>query len=471
MPVHFIADWFSSHVPSEYYASIAVALVAASVLKTWAAGPKLLDIEESPHLPPSPPSSTSSSSSSQNTGSGAAPSVSDSLSAPALRDLHGRVVLVASGAFTPLGVVTLAALAHRGAHIIALTPTLRSPRVYQLISLLRSGTNNELIYAEQCDLADLHSVSTFAAKWNQGDATPTGPGGGGKGGPRRLDILLFLPSEENLYSIGQGVQPSPNHPQLERAYVEEVLARFHLLNAILPSILLLPPERDIRIVSAISPWYAAGVQAFDKVALDPRDKAYTLTTADPWQIHGATSLRWYALMRELQNRLHLLAEADARPRDKLPGIDPSVRRPVSTSADAAKGGGKGPRRSNVSVICIATGFERNVDVLAFLAPPRRTREVEMYPPDEDEDEDDDDDEEEEEEEGEKEGRAQGESQRQDSKSSSEKADASTKLRAAIDPRRPSAARSAAKRSRQSQASLQTLENLARARRANRSCGR
>ncbi len=100
MPVHILASSVSSAIPTEYWASIAAALVAISFLKTWSQGAQLLD----------PPPTTSSSSGSQ------------------FNDLHGRQILVASGAFTPLGVVTLSSLAHRGAQIIALTPDISSPR-------------------------------------------------------------------------------------------------------------------------------------------------------------------------------------------------------------------------------------------------------------------------------------------------------------------------------------------------------
>nr|CDI53967.1 dehydrogenases with different specificities [Melanopsichium pennsylvanicum 4] len=68
-----------------------------------------------------------------------------------------------------MGVVTMSALAHRGAQIIALTPEISSPHVIQIIHLIRDSTQSELIYAEQCDVANLESVSAFAALWNSGD--------------------------------------------------------------------------------------------------------------------------------------------------------------------------------------------------------------------------------------------------------------------------------------------------------------
>ncbi|PWN48187.1 hypothetical protein IE53DRAFT_319872 [Violaceomyces palustris] len=359
MPVHFIAEFVSSKVPSEYYATLGSAILATSLLKKWSSGQKLTDMQESYGKP--------------------------------LRDLHGRVVLVASGSFTPLGLVTLSSLAHRGAQIIALTPTLRSPRIHQLIALLRDSTNNELIYAEECDLQDLNSINTFSSKWNEGDPTTAGPSSGGKGGPRRIDVMLFMPSDEGPYSVGEGIKAC-EHPEVERTYGEEVLGRFHLINAILPSLLLLPPERDIRIVSVISPWYGAGVSSLTLLGapLEPPQeekkdgerskakmkRAYPLSTSEPWRIQGAAGLRWYALSRELQRRLQLLAEADHRPRDKLPGIDPIAIRPTATES-IKKGDLKQVRRSNISVINVCTGFERNCDIISFLSPPAVDRDVHL----------------------------------------------------------------------------------------------
>ncbi|KAK7691963.1 hypothetical protein QCA50_005368 [Cerrena zonata] len=66
------------------------------------------------------------------------------------RDLHARTIIV-TGAFTPLGITLITALASRGAHIIALSQyPLEHPQPALLIPLLRSTTDNQNIYAGPC---------------------------------------------------------------------------------------------------------------------------------------------------------------------------------------------------------------------------------------------------------------------------------------------------------------------------------
>lgn len=373
MPVHFFASAVSSAVPTEYWASIAASLVAISLLKTWSKGTKLLD----------PPPARASSSTAP-----PAPTIEELFA-----DLHGRVVVVASGAFTPLGVVTISALAHRGAQIIALTPDISSPDVIQIIHLIRDSTQSELVYAEQCDLASLESVSAFAALWNAGDKKQ-------REGVRRLDALLFLPPTRAELDR---VQLAPSHAQAEQRqnktrtdaiYQLHVLARFHLVNSLLSSLLVLPRDREIRIVSVVSPYYAAGLTHFDVLTSGSAGAGGAAKTtkgkakASPPNAHqqrgtlavmaetsysalvGAASLRWHALTVELQRRLDLLAEADPRPRTKLPGIE--VQQAASTTrsfaAEHQKASQHMRQHSNITIINVCPGFERHTDILETLLP-------------------------------------------------------------------------------------------------------
>ncbi|GAC95261.1 hypothetical protein PHSY_002836 [Pseudozyma hubeiensis SY62] len=371
MPVHFFASTVSSTIPSEYWATIAATCVAISFLKTWSKGAKLLD-------PPPPPPATSSSSSSPTP-----PPPSDKL----FTDLHGRVVLVATGAFTPLGVVTLSSLAHRGAQIIALTPDISDPSVIQLVHLIRDSTQSELIYAEQCDVASLESISAFAALWNSGDKKQ-------QEGVRRLDGVLFLPPGRDDLGTVQGSHPA----RADRVYQLHVLAKFHLINSLLSGLLVQPPEREVRIVSAMSPFYAAGVGHFDVLSStsqpspdreggkkkakqeekSPQTQLQKLSESSYSALIGAASLRWYALTVELQRRLDLLAEADPRPRTKLPGIDLNpnsvatrfTTNGASSTAIQDEAASRMKRHSNISVINVCPGFERSTDIIdTFLPPP------------------------------------------------------------------------------------------------------
>lgn len=370
MPVHFLASAVSSTIPTEYWASLAASFIAVSFLKTWSKGAKLLDPQ-----PPSP-------SQSKDTTITPPP---PSLSSDALfTDLHGRIVLVASGAFTPLGVVTISALAHRGAQIIALTPNISDPEVIQIIHLIRDSTQSELIYAEQCDLANLESVSAFAALWNAGDKKQAE-------GVRRLDSLLFLPPsrhELDRVPLEQHLKGKANGGgRREAIYQLHVLSRFHLVNSLLSSLLVAPRDREIRIVSVLSPYYSAGLTLFDVLPPSPSPTFTTSTSTNTTlqslsqqsytALVGAASLRWHALTCELQRRLNLLAEADPRPSNKLAGIevDPSF---ASLSGTTDRKGrqeqaGQAMRQhSNISIINVCPGFERNQDVIeTFFPRPKR----------------------------------------------------------------------------------------------------
>ena len=255
MPVHLIADLVSSRIPSEYYLALGASLFAVSFLKTWAAGPRLLELSTD------------------------------------LSPLHGRVFLIATGGFTPLGLVLLSALAQLGAQLVVLTPELASDEVQQFIDLLRASAKSELIWAEECHLAHPPAVSAFVAKWNDSPV------------PRRLDGLVLLPDHQ-----------------------VDLTHRFHALNELLPILLTQPPSRDIRILSAISPWYAAA-------PTDPHARP-----ADPLRRDAAAALRWLALTTEAQRRIDLLAQADHRPRSPA-------------------------TRSNVSIVNVCPGFQRETHLL------------------------------------------------------------------------------------------------------------
>lgn len=274
-----------------------------------------------------------------------------------------------------------------------------------MIHLLRDGTSNALIYAEECDVTSLASVEAFAAQWNLGEGKGSAAGGIGAGpagglsgstglgstgggqqpnggeseatAPRRIDALIFLPLDDTRHSIGDG--PRETDEAIEVGYAE-VLGRFHLVNLLLPSILLLPPHRDVRIISLVSPWYAAGVAdaRLDNLDLKGSTSAATkgsrtrFPSHSPWRIDGAQSLKWLALSRELQRRIQLMADADKRSRTKLPGIDDRGR-PIGVTP------------TNVNLVNVCAGFERGRDMLDYLLPSARQ---EVTPWEDDDDEDD-----------------------------------------------------------------------------------
>ena len=249
-----------------------------------------------------------------------------------------------------MGLVVMAMLAQQGAHIVALVPDATDENVVQLILLLRESTSNENIFAETCDVRDDAAITAFAERWHKGtretgtDRVPSAvlPG---LATPQthRLDVLLFLPSAEAVPVMGATT---------DEAYKFTVLARFRLVNALLPILLAQPPSRDVRIVSAVSPWYAAGLAQFDRVAQPPKGPIF-----EPWTRVGAAELHWIYLATELQRRLNLLAEKDTRPRTDLHGIDTDNSPPPLAM-----------RRSHVSSVVVCPGFEVS-QLSAFFGGP------------------------------------------------------------------------------------------------------
>ena len=97
---------------------------------------------------------------------------------------------------------------------------------------LRTVTNNELIYAEQVDLASLHSIRLFATKWV--DNAP----------PRRLDMIILC---ANVMTPAFGISKT-TADGLEEEWAVNYMANFHLLSILSPAIRAQPPDRDVRIL-------------------------------------------------------------------------------------------------------------------------------------------------------------------------------------------------------------------------------
>ncbi|UZJ52946.1 hypothetical protein CBS101457_002266 [Exobasidium rhododendri] len=337
MPIHILSEALASVFALETYPVILASIFAIVFLKQWSSGVDLLA-----HLD----RATSAPEREIDDDKGGTLVKKRGVKA---RDLHGTIVLVVGG-FSSQGLLVCSQLSSLGAQLILLTPTLKSSRILQVIHLLRDGTSNPLIYAEECDISNLASVEAFAQKWNQGS------GSSGEAA-RRIDTIIFMPLDSTQYSIGDRARKTEEGVESSHA---EVLGRFQLINKLLPTLMLLPPHRDIRVISLVSPWYAAGLDAFDASDLNferiqPNKKGSRFTPNSPWRIEGAQALLWLSLSRELQRRIQLMTDADVRPRTKLPGIDDQGH--ISTT-----------KITNVNVINVSAGFERGRNVLDYLLP-------------------------------------------------------------------------------------------------------
>lgn len=176
------------------------------------------------------------------------------------RKMHGRVVLITGGT-SGIGAQTAYELASRGAQIVLLTRLPASdPWLIEYIDDLRERTGNELIYAEQVDLADLYSIRQFATKWI--DNAP----------PRRLDMIILC---ANILTPPGGKRLE-TEGGVESMWQVNFLANFHLLGILSPAIRAQPFDRDVRVIIPTCSSYIASpglAEPLSKKDWTPR-KAY-----------------------------------------------------------------------------------------------------------------------------------------------------------------------------------------------------
>jgi NAD(P)-dependent dehydrogenase (short-subunit alcohol dehydrogenase family) len=135
-------------------------------------------------------------------------------------------------------------LASRGAQIVLLTQhALSDPFVVEYIDDIRQETDNQLITAEQVDLASLHSIRAFATKWI--DNAP----------PRRLDMIVLCAN--TLVPAGGDIKSTPGEG-IEINWMVNYLANFHLLSIMSPALRAQPPDRDVRVVIGTCASYMGG---------------------------------------------------------------------------------------------------------------------------------------------------------------------------------------------------------------------
>ncbi|THH09481.1 hypothetical protein EW145_g1998 [Phellinidium pouzarii] len=234
------------------------------------------------------------------------------------RDLHGRVILL-TGAFTSIGSTLMEALAQRGAHIIALTHLpIEAPEVALLVDAVRDTTKNERIFAEQCDFASVESVRAFCTKFLTGKE-------------HRLDAIIFAHEYEH---VGPIFSSKAEELACEERRAVASDGTFLMMTLLLPTLLVAPPERDIRIINVINPFYAAAVPSFP--TSPPVNGSNFLR-------EGHRSLRAAVLMRHLQRVLDALPQA--------PAPDP-----FNASAAAAS---KKSQKSNIVAMSVSPGFSRH----------------------------------------------------------------------------------------------------------------
>lgn len=120
---------------------------------------------------------------------------------------------------------------------------------------------------------------------------------------------------------------------------EGALATFLMTTLLLPSLLVAPVERDIRIISVVNPFYAA---AKGKAVTNPRLQASL--TEPTIMAEGARALRSVILMRHLQRIL------DALPAAQVPKTESASSAVPVVSQDQQK--------SNIVCVTVSGGISR-----------------------------------------------------------------------------------------------------------------
>ncbi|EDR07847.1 uncharacterized protein LACBIDRAFT_327593 [Laccaria bicolor S238N-H82] len=126
----------------------------------------------------------------------------------------------------------------RGAHVIALSPDpIDSANITILISLLRTTTSNEQIFAEECDVSLPASIRSFCTRFLTRQ-------------DQRIDAIIFA---HEYHQIGSFF----SRKDKEKERNAGSLAAFLITTLLLPALLVAPVERDIRIINVVNPFYAA----------------------------------------------------------------------------------------------------------------------------------------------------------------------------------------------------------------------
>jgi hypothetical protein len=194
------------------------------------------------------------------------------------------------------------------------------------VSLLRSTTSNENVYAEQCDLTSPASIRAFCDNYRKSE--------------QRLDGVIFAHEYAPIGNIF-----SHRSPDFEKQRQTASCATFLLITLLLPLLLAAPVERDIRLIALINPFYAAAARVF--LPLGPSNGSSSLFLTE-----GRRALRTAIFIRHLQRVLDALPSGSQVPRTDVS----SQSIPVVSDKD---------QRSNIVAVSVSPGISRT-DVVAPL---------------------------------------------------------------------------------------------------------
>ena len=163
-------------------------------------------------------------------------------------------------------------------------------------------TGNDLIHAEQVDLASLQSIRLFATKWV--DNAP----------PRRLDMIILC---ANTLKPRFGVADL-TVDKIESTWAINYLSNFHLLSILSPAIRAQPPDRDVRIIIGSCTSYIGGNVS------DLKDSPSPLP---PGRTYGTTKLALMIFARAFQKHLDAYQRPDKQQNNaRVILVDPGFTR-------------------------------------------------------------------------------------------------------------------------------------------------
>ncbi|BGP43039.1 hypothetical protein JCM10449v2_007054 [Rhodotorula kratochvilovae] len=279
------------------------------------------------------------------------------------RELAGKTYIIAGG-LSGTGLAVFHYLAARGAQVVALHPGEVTPAVLELLLLLRSTTENERLYADQCDLTSLDSIRAFVVRWRKD--TRAGMVGDLE---VRLDGILFLDGEEEGAALpfgrGQTWAPQRGAPdeRLSKHRLSRLTGRHALVQLMVPILLrsATTSTSPLRIISTVSPFYAAAAAA--PARFRPLDFDYTQPDAgafprrSPWVAEGQIALASVLLWREFQARLSTLS---------APSSSTSSSAPTPTATPAAAAAA-----APILALSVCPGLTR-ASLRALIAPSLRS---------------------------------------------------------------------------------------------------
>ncbi|KAF1956111.1 NAD(P)-binding protein [Byssothecium circinans] len=223
------------------------------------------------------------------------------------RNMHSKVVMMTGGT-SGIGAEVAKGLATRGAQIILLTQhSLTDPFLVDYIEDLREQTGNELITAEQVDLASLHSIRGFATKWI--DNMP----------PRRLDAVILCANTRTP----PGGKATMTVDGLEATWGINYMANFHLLSILSPALRAQPPDRDVRVILGTCSSYMGGhiPENFDTASSSSTaskktkkgGKAGGAVPFTPGTVYSTSKLALMSFAQSFQKHLSNYARPDKKP--------------------------------------------------------------------------------------------------------------------------------------------------------------